>query len=148
MGISTFGVTHQDVSSRFERGALATEDQSRITLWITEGAGRVGAVIYELGVEPSDVTSEEPLWQYGRAYILNYCCALWANYATRQDTDYAKSCRDECVRILGEIKSHAVGVRGEEFDAANNLGTFRGGRGRGSARRGPGGSRWSSKTRM
>lgn len=147
--ISTFGVTYADIMARWTRTeTIPSADQIRIADWIAEGAALVAAPIKELGVDPSDVTAEEPLYQYARSYIINHACALWCDYATRQETDYAKSKRAERDKAEALIKKYAVGVRGDEFDRRENLGTFRGGRARGGGGGGRGAGNWSRKSRM
>lgn len=148
MAISTFGVTWADVASRWERGTPKVEDQARLTAWVEEGAGLVAAPIWELGVEPSEVTAEEPLHLYARSYIINHACALWIAYATRQDTEAAKACRADRDRAEALIKKYSVGNRGDEFDPKSNLGSFRAGNGRRGGGGGKGAGSWSRKSRM
>jgi hypothetical protein len=135
------------VSARWTRETLSLADQSRIDGFIQEAAAMVAAPIWELGVEPSDVTSDQPLYTYGRRYIICHCCAEWARYTTRQETDYAKAQTAERDKAEALIKKYAVGNQGEDFNAKEHLGSFRGGRARAGIARGLGG-RWSSKTRM
>ena len=149
MAISSFNVTWQDVAARWERATPGAGDQARIEGWITEAAAMVASPIYELGVEPSEVTPEQPLWQYARRYIICHCCAEWGRYATRQETDYSKAMTAERQRSEDLIKKYAVGNQGEDFNRREHLGTFRAGRARGVGRGGAGaGSGWSRRSKM
>lgn len=151
MGISSFGLTWQDVAARWTRDALPLADQARIEGFISEAAAMVASPIWELGVEPSDVTSEQPLYAYARRYIICHCCAEWARYASRQDTDYSKAMTAERDRAEGLIKKYAVGNQGDGFNNQTQLGSFRGGRSRGGAGRGVGrgaGGGWNRNSRM
>lgn len=152
MGISTFGVTYQDIIGRLSSFTATSEQQLKITDWINEGAAGVAAYIWELGIEPSDVTATEPLYQYARSYIINHAVSILGAWSTRQNPEFAQSAREERDHQAELIKKLSVGVRGDEFDRARNRGTFRKGRAREAGERVDGGrgvgGGWNRNTRM
>lgn len=150
MGSSTFGVTYLDVQGRMSGVVFSTEQRTLVTDWIEAAAAEVGAEIYELGIEPSDVPAEDPLHQLARSYIISHAVGITAQWMTRQDPILAQSMRDTKADLLAFIRKRSVGVRGENFDRAQNRGTYRKGKVKQGA--GSGGGRgvggWNRNTRM